>query len=94
VGRAVAHDAAARAKRVRKQSLRSRYERLTPREREVFLHLISGQLNKQVAADLEITERTIKLHRANILDKLEVTSMAELARMAVDLGLDPAGGQP
>lgn len=91
VSRAFAQDAALRAERDRQGQLRARYERLTPREREVFLHLISGQLNKQVAADLQIAERTIKLHRANILDKLEVDSMAELARLAVDLGIEPAG---
>jgi FixJ family two-component response regulator len=91
VGRALAQDAASRTARARQLTLRSRYERLTPREREVFLHLISGQLNKQVAADLQITERTIKLHRANILQKLEVGSMAELARLAADLGIDAAG---
>ena len=90
VSRALAQDAASRAVRAHQQNVRSRYERLTPREREVFLHLISGQLNKQVAADLEITERTIKLHRANILRKLEVDSMVEMARLAVDLGIDPA----
>ena len=56
------------------------------------MHLIGGQINKQVAADLQITERTIKLHRANILHKLEVGSMAELARLAVDLGIDIDGG--
>ena len=89
VQRAIAQDTAARAARARQQELRQRYERLTPREREVFLHLISGQLNKQVAADLQITERTIKLHRASVLQKLEVSSMAELARMAVDLGIAP-----
>ncbi len=90
VSRAVAQDAAARAGRTHQQKLRSRFERLTPREREVFSHLISGQLNKQVAADLDITERTIKMHRASILQKLEVSSMAEVARLAVDLGIDPA----
>ena len=90
VSRALAQDAASRVERARQSQLRARYERLTPREREVFLHLISGQLNKQVAADLQIAERTIKLHRANILEKLEVDSMAELARLAVDLGIDPA----
>jgi len=89
VSRAFAQDAASRAERSRREQLRVRYERLTPREREVFLHLISGQLNKQVAADLQIAERTIKLHRANILEKLEVDSMAELGRMAVDLGIEP-----
>ena len=90
VSRAFAQDAALRAERDRHAQLRARYARLTPREREVFLHLISGQLNKQVAADLQIAERTIKLHRANILEKLEVDSMAELARLAVDLGIEPA----
>ena len=87
VSRALARDAADRVTRAHQESLRSRYERLTPREREVFLHLISGQLNKQVAADLDITERTIKLHRASIFQKLEVSSMAEMARLAAELGI-------
>jgi FixJ family two-component response regulator len=90
VERALAQEAASRVVRQRQRELRRRYERLTARERQVFLHLIAGQLNKQVAADLQITERTIKLHRANILQKLEVNSMAELARLAADLGIDPA----
>jgi FixJ family two-component response regulator len=90
VARALAQDATSRAARAHQHDLRGRYQRLTPREREVFLHLISGQLNKQVAADLQITERTIKMHRASIFEKLEVNSMAEMARLAVDLGVDPA----
>ena len=90
VERALAQDAASRAVHAHQQDLRLRYERLTPREREVFLHLIGGQLNKQVAADLQITERTIKMHRANIFQKLEVDSMAEMVRLAVDLGIAPA----
>jgi FixJ family two-component response regulator len=94
VARALAKDEASRLVRARQQNLRSRYERLTPREREVFLHLIRGQLNKQVAANLDITERTIKLHRASILDKLEVDSMAEMARLAADLGIDPDAPGP
>jgi FixJ family two-component response regulator len=89
VSRALAQDATSRVARSRQQAVRSRYERLTPREREVFLHLIGGQLNKQVAADLEISERTIKMHRASIFQKLEVNSMAEMARLALDLGIDP-----
>ncbi len=91
VERALAQDEETRTTRGRKHDLRKRYERLTAREREVFLHLIRGQLNKQVAADLQITERTIKLHRANLLQKLEVGSMAELVRVAVDLGIDSDG---
>ena len=89
ISRALAQDSASRAARAHQDTLRSRYERLTPREREVFVHLISGQLNKQVASDLQITERTIKLHRASIFEKLEVSSMAEMARLAVELGIDP-----
>jgi FixJ family two-component response regulator len=89
VSRALTKDAADRSARAYRRAIRCRYERLTPREREVLVHLISGQLNKQVAADLNITERTIKLHRARIFEKLEVESMAGLARLAVDLGIEP-----
>jgi FixJ family two-component response regulator len=91
VSRALARDAEDRRTRAHRRAIRERYDRLTAREREVFVHLIGGQLNKQVAADLSITERTIKLHRARILEKLEVDSMAGLARLAFDLGIDPAG---
>jgi len=90
VARALERDAADRAARARQREVRARYERLTAREREVFAHLISGQLNKQVAGDLNISERTVKLHRSRILEKLEVDSMAALARLAMDLGVDPS----
>jgi len=90
VSRAIAKDAADRAARAHRRELKNRYERLTPREREVFLHLIGGQLNKEVAADLNIAERTIKLHRARIFEKLETDSLAELARIAIELGIGPA----
>ena len=53
-----------------------------------------GQADLDMAADLQITERTIKLYRANILEKLQVGSMAELARLAVDLGIDPSAPAP
>lgn len=89
VGRALAKDTADRAARARRRELSDRYERLTPREREVFVHLIGGQLNKQVAADLHIAERTIKLHRARIFEKFETDSLAELARIAIELGIAP-----
>jgi len=90
VRRALAQDAVERSVRAHQRALRARYERLTAREREVFAHLISGQLNKQVAADLSISERTIKLHRARIFEKLEIDSMAGLTRFAIDLGIEPA----
>jgi len=90
VSRALARDNVDRATRANRRTLQARYERLTPREREVFAHLIGGQINKQVAADLNITERTIKLHRARIFEKLEVDSMASLVRLAIDLEIAPA----
>ncbi len=89
VARALAKNAADREVRLREDEMRSRYERLTAREREVFAHLVRGQLNKQVGADLQISERTVKLHRARIFEKLEVNSMAGLTRLAMELRIDP-----
>jgi FixJ family two-component response regulator len=89
--RALARDAESRAVRNRRAQLRARYERLTPREREVFAHLISGQLNKQAAFDLGTTEHTIKVHRRRVLEKLEADSVADLVRFASDLGIEPVG---
>ena len=91
VARAVERDAESRAVRVRQKEVRGRYDRLTPREREVFAHLISGQLNKQIGFDLGISERTTKIHRHQVLAKMEADSVADLVRMASDLGIGPAG---
>jgi FixJ family two-component response regulator len=91
VARAIARDAQTRIVRARQAQTRARYSRLTPREREVFAHLISGQLNKQIGADLDIVERMIKTHRHQVLAKMEASSVAELVRMANDLGIVPAG---
>jgi FixJ family two-component response regulator len=91
VARAIARDLENRVVRTRQQELHTRYERLTRREREVFAHLISGQLNKQVGFDLGISERTTKIHRHQVLDKMEADSIADLVRMAADLGITPAG---
>jgi len=90
VSRAVAKDAADRAERTRRHALVARYERLTDREREVLKHLISGQTNKDIAADLHITERTVKLHRAQIAHKLEIGSLARMVWFARDIGIEPA----
>ena len=89
VSRAVAKGVADRTIRARRQALLARYERLTPREREVLGHLLNGQINKQVAAQLNITERTVKVHRAQILQKLQVDSIAALVRFAIEIGLQP-----
>jgi len=54
---------------------------LTPREREVLTHVVSGQLNKQIANDLGTVEQTIKVHRARVMEKMKVNSVAELVRL-------------
>ena len=87
VNRALARDARERAARTRVQALRARFDTLTEREREVLQHVIRGQMNKQIAADLGIHERTVKLHRTAITTKLGVPSVAELTRLAQEAGL-------
>ena len=70
--------------------LHSRLAQLTPREREVFTHVIAGKLNKVIASDLGTTEQTIKVHRARVMEKLAVDSVADLVRVAQRLGVPPA----
>jgi len=84
VHRALAHNEQLRAENARLQALRQPFEKLTDREREVLRHVLQGQLNKQIAADLGIHERTVKLHRTNITTKLQVHSVAELTRLVQD----------
>ena len=69
--------------------LRARYGQLTPREREVFGHVISGRLNKVIAARLGTTEQTIKVHRGRVMEKLGVDSVPELVRAAQALDVSP-----
>ena len=69
------------------EDLRARYEKLTPREREVMSLVVAGLLNKQVAGELATAERTIKFHRAHIMQKMGVESLAELVRMVEKLGV-------
>jgi FixJ family two-component response regulator len=71
--------------------LKARYETLTPREREVFSLVAAGLLNKQVAAELGIAEKTIKQHRGRVVDKMAAQSLAELVLMAERLGVRPSG---
>jgi FixJ family two-component response regulator len=86
VNRALVRDARERAERARVQRLRARFEVLTEREREVLQHVLRGQLNKQIAADLGIHERTVKLHRTAITTKLGVSSVAELTKLWLESG--------
>lgn len=87
VRRALARDAKEREERARQQELRSRFEALSPRELEVLSHVVQGKLNKQIAADLGIHERTVKLHRTGITTKLGVPSVAELTRLTEEAAI-------
>ena len=87
VRRALAADAAGREDRRVLRELRARYMRLTPREREVFALVAGGLLNKQIAGELGTSERTVKAHRAHVMRKLDVASVADLARAAERLGM-------
>jgi RNA polymerase sigma factor (sigma-70 family) len=69
--------------------LKQRLATLTPREREVLERVVSGALNKQIAADLGIAEKTIKVHRARAIEKMRAESLADLVRMAQRLGIAP-----
>jgi FixJ family two-component response regulator len=69
------------------KTLRTRLEMLTPRERDVFSLVVTGMLNKQVAFDLGITEKTIKVHRAHVMQKMGAQSFADLVRFAEKLGI-------
>jgi FixJ family two-component response regulator len=84
---AVARDARQRTALERTRVLSWRYNTLTPREREVFVHVVTGKLNKQIAAELGTTERTVKAHRAQVMHKMRVSSLAELVYTAAQLGV-------
>src|SRR5262249_32651061 len=82
VRNALARDAESRAARERDGAVRARFETLTPRERAVFTLVTAGKANKQIAAELGISDRTVKAHRAQVMEKLQVTSLAELVHVA------------
>jgi two-component system, LuxR family, response regulator FixJ len=82
IERAFVRNAQERQQRTHRYELLARFDTLTPREREVLEHVVSGQMNKQIAGDLDTCERTIKAHRSSIMAKLQVHSVAELVRLA------------
>lgn len=84
---ALERDRSTRRQREELDELRARCATLTDREREVWLEVVRGRLNKQVAGDLGIVERTVKAHRARVMEKLRADSTAELVRIAERLGL-------
>ncbi len=84
---AIAKDRHDRAVLRELQSVRGRLASLTPREHEVLEHVVTGRLNKQIAADLGITEKTIKVHRARAMEKMGVRTLAELVRKTLEVEL-------
>jgi FixJ family two-component response regulator len=85
VQQAIARDRAARRERAKMADLRTRFDSLTPREREVLDLIVAGLLNKQIAGELNIEEVTIKTHRAHIMQKTHAESLAHLVRMNEEL---------
>ncbi len=76
-----------RAERARRDAIRLRFETLTPREREVMALVVTGLLNKQIAVQLGTAEKTIKVHRARVMEKMQVDSLAELVQVAERAGI-------
>jgi len=89
---AVERDRRARLQQAETTELRERYKSLTAREQEVMQKVISGMLNKQIAAELKVTEDTVKFHRGHIMRKMRADSLADLVRMAENLGISSHKG--
>jgi FixJ family two-component response regulator len=88
VGKAVERSYAQRELDSRRRAMRERFSTLTARERAVFEQVTAGRLNKQIAATLCTCERTVKAHRANMMQKLQAHSVAELVRIAIHIEAD------
>ena len=73
-----------------RQSILHKIESLTPREYEILTYVITGMLNKQIAYDLDISEKTVKVHRGRVMEKVGVDSVAQLVRLADKVGIQPA----
>jgi RNA polymerase sigma factor (sigma-70 family) len=86
VQRAIAKDTENRKAHQDIEKLRQRFAELTPREREVLQLLMAGKSNKVMAADLGLSQRTVEIHRARVMEKTGAHSVAQLVRMALDAG--------
>ena len=90
VEEALRKDSQARTEHNEQQAILQRLESLTTRESETLRYLITGMLNKQIASELNIAERTVKAHRKQVLNKMNVTSIAELVRLTEKANIKPA----
>jgi len=88
---ALERDRARRTQDETAHELRVHFEALTPREREVLTFVTAGLMNKQIAAELGVSEITVKVHRGNVMKKMGARSLADLVRMADTLGIRRAG---
>jgi len=88
VERALQHHRDLRVSGQARHEVEERLVRLTPRERQVFEHVVKGMLNKQIAFDLGTSEKTIKVHRGRVMQKMEAESLADLVRMAGRVGIE------
>src|SRR6266496_2629879 len=84
---AIETDAFVRREKAKMSEILARLDKLTPRERELLEHVVAGKLNKQIAADLGITEATVKMHRARVMTKMKVQGVADLVRLAEVCGI-------
>jgi RNA polymerase sigma factor (sigma-70 family) len=84
---ALAKDRKTRTEEAARSEILRRIDHLTPREREVFALVVAGKLNKQIAHQLGTSEKTIKVHRARVMDKMQAASLADLVLLAQAAGL-------
>ncbi|HEX6442416.1 MAG TPA: response regulator transcription factor [Stellaceae bacterium] len=88
VGAALEKDRSRRAGEMRLAELRTRFDTLTARERQVLGLVVAGRLNKQIAGDLGVSEMTVKMHRRQVMRKMQATGVAQLVRLADQLGIN------
>lgn len=84
---ALEQDVRQRSADTQRATIASRYESLTEREREVMLMVVAGKANKVIALDLDLSQRTVEIHRARVMEKMQARSLADLVKMAIDLGV-------
>lgn len=87
VGTAIEEDRARRAGDMRLAELRGRFDMLTARERQVLSLVVAGRLNKQIAGELGVSEMTVKMHRRQVMRKMQATGVAQLVRLADQIGI-------